>query len=256
MKVDEAFYDHPKFDSLSLAEWGLWLSGLAYSNRNRLDGVVRRQFVERLRGRKQAAGLVDAGLWSVHPEGFEIHDYLDYQRSAEQIDELSAKRAAAGRQGGTKKAANAKQIAKQTPTKSLPEEDGEEDRDREPSVLKASTPSKQRPRDLLYDALVEACRYNPDEITKSMGNRIGVARAQLAALGATPDEVIRRANNARRMGWPNSRITPTSIAANWPALAQVDRGGGRASSADDAAERVADAITFTSSPQRAIGGGR
>lgn len=204
VKLDDGFLDHPKFVNLSLAEVGLWAAGLAYANRYRTDGLLPDGWVRRVGGSKQAKALVSAGLWREYDTGWEIHDYLEYQRSAEQIEELSTKRAASGRQGGTKRAANAKQVAKQTAgkssSKSQPEEEREEERDTEPSVPVASTPSKPRARDPWFDALIEACHYNPGEITSSMGSRIGVAKAQLVKLGATPDEIIRRAENARRQG--------------------------------------------------------
>jgi len=109
VKLDDGFYDHEKFDGLDLAAIGLWTVGLAYANRNLTDGLVRAGFIGRRASRKQIQALCDVGLWVECDGGWLIHDYLDHQRSADQILALSEKRAKSGRRGGSKPKANAEQ---------------------------------------------------------------------------------------------------------------------------------------------------
>lgn len=134
VKVDDGFYDHPKFLNLSLAEIGLRSAALAYANRHLTDGRIPSGWVKRMGGARQASALVDAGLWLRDDEGYVIHDYLDWQRSADQVRELSAKRAAAGKRGGAKRAANAKQVACSEPSKVQPEEEEEQEEEQNPPV--------------------------------------------------------------------------------------------------------------------------
>jgi hypothetical protein len=105
VKLDDAFYDHPRLLDRSLADLGLWAVGIAYSNRHMQDGFVPAAFVKRMGGKP--AGLVSCGAWEPCDGGWRIRDYLQHQRSAEEIRELREKRAAAGSKGGSKRQANA-----------------------------------------------------------------------------------------------------------------------------------------------------
>lgn len=82
VRVDDAFYDHAKFVRLDAASIGLWTIGLAYANRNLTDGWVPARFIK---GYGNPAKLVREGLLSAEDDGYRIHDYLDYQESAEKI---------------------------------------------------------------------------------------------------------------------------------------------------------------------------
>jgi hypothetical protein len=91
VRVDDAFYDHPKFVPLTAGAVGLWVIGLAYCNRNLTDGFIHRMAVVRLLPDApdvtlgHADELIRAGLWSPADDGFAVVDYLDYQPSAEEI---------------------------------------------------------------------------------------------------------------------------------------------------------------------------
>jgi len=80
----------------SRASMGLFLFGLVYAAGQLTDGVVDREVVREWlpsgpQGKAAVAALVDAGLWAPHPNGWLIHDYLDYNPSAQQIrDERAA----------------------------------------------------------------------------------------------------------------------------------------------------------------------
>lgn len=113
VKIDDQFQDHPKFLDVSLAGVGLWVAGLAYSNRYLTDGLLTANAVRRLGGNtKLISELVAAGLWQPVDGGWLIHDYTDYNPPASRVQATRAKRKASGQKGGQ---ARAKQIAKQTP---------------------------------------------------------------------------------------------------------------------------------------------
>jgi hypothetical protein len=93
----------------------LWTAGLAWCNRNLSDGRIPRSAALRLVDWETVADLmfaaspngasngvtnaprnsavaevvarklVEVGLWDITETGYEVHDYLDYQRSAEQV---------------------------------------------------------------------------------------------------------------------------------------------------------------------------
>lgn len=124
VRISDDFYDHSKFDAAGSLGIALWVAGLAWSNRNLTDGFIPRKTALRLLDFEDAAEavrtadrngvsnaprngyvtpdvarfvadrLLKAGLWVEAEGGFTIHDYLDYQKSAEQITAERDKNAA------------------------------------------------------------------------------------------------------------------------------------------------------------------
>jgi hypothetical protein len=118
-KLDDNFPDHPKVVRLGvlrpLAGW-LFVCGLAYCARYLTDGFIPRErlpllmSVEHLsvatggvRGLASvgedvtvemlAARLVEVGLWHHRDDGFQVHDYLEYNPSRQKVlDERKRKR--------------------------------------------------------------------------------------------------------------------------------------------------------------------
>lgn len=82
-----------------------------------------------------------------------------------------------------------------------------------------------RPRDLIFEALVDVCGLAPDELTKSARGRVNVAAKELRDIGASPDGIRARAR-VHRTRWPNAELTPTSLATNYAQLGSS--GNGRA----------------------------
>lgn len=126
IKVNDALPEHRKIVAAGGDAAWLHVCALAYSSRNLTDGRIPAGVVPRLSDRKQPAKLAkkltEVRLW--HAAGHDckrcpqpssdeyvIHDYLIHQRSAEHVEAIKKKRAEAGRQGGSKKATNAKQGA-------------------------------------------------------------------------------------------------------------------------------------------------
>lgn len=113
VRIDDHFDEHPKLAAIGPLGWGVWLAGLAYCNRNLTDGFIPRSKARmmatlddiedddgRLWALSRSSGmtgddvqaqwvidiLVRAGVWDEVPGGYQVHDYLDYQPSAEKVN--------------------------------------------------------------------------------------------------------------------------------------------------------------------------
>jgi len=86
LNMDDNFPDHPKIDPLSDGAYRLHTAGMFYAAKHLTDGLVPTDRVPRLtRTYKPVflAELLKAGLWKETRKGYEIHDYLDWNRSRE-----------------------------------------------------------------------------------------------------------------------------------------------------------------------------
>lgn len=84
VKLDDAFFDHPKIANLSDTAAVAFLRSICYANRNLTDGFIPMRKAREFAKRKAAAELAPS-LWEVVEGGFRIHDYLDYQPSKSQV---------------------------------------------------------------------------------------------------------------------------------------------------------------------------
>lgn len=105
LKFDDHFDEHPKVVGLTDAAFRLSVRAIAYSSRNLTDGVLSEAAVRSLVGTKAraerlSAELVAAGLWEVATQGWQIHDYNDFQPTKDIVLERRRIRAEAGRLGG------------------------------------------------------------------------------------------------------------------------------------------------------------
>lgn len=117
VRLEDDFYDNRKLGEAGPLAELLWIRSLAWVNRNTQDGVLPPHQVRRLAdfaedcdylGKPQlpamlAERLVAAGLWEEVENGYLIHNYHDFQPSAEEVMAkrvlLSQKRSLAGRKG-------------------------------------------------------------------------------------------------------------------------------------------------------------
>lgn len=118
-RLDDAFTDHPKIVAAGpLAGW-LHVCALVYCNRLLTDGFIPQGQIRKLADVDNAPALVrtlvEVGLWDQAENGYRIHDFFDYNMTAEEVklkrEEISQKRAEAGRKGGLAKKQSAKQVA-------------------------------------------------------------------------------------------------------------------------------------------------
>lgn len=106
--LDDQFPKHPKVVPLSDAAFRLHVAGICYSAQYETDGVVAAEMVPLLvpRFRQRSLDELLAGkrpLWVPHAEGYEIHDYLEWNRSKAQIEAERERKRKAGRKGAAKR---------------------------------------------------------------------------------------------------------------------------------------------------------
>jgi len=104
VRLDDQFPDHPKVAGLSNEAFCLHVTAMCWTAKQQTDGKLPSRLLTRLAWRCQdpataAAELEAAGVWDKTPEGWEIHDFLVYNPTKEQVAELAAKRSAAGTAG-------------------------------------------------------------------------------------------------------------------------------------------------------------
>ena len=106
--LDDNMPEHPKVIGLSDAAFRLHVSGIIYCARHTTDGNVSGEKVRTLVPRfKQSAlrELVDRGMWIPVFDGaaYNIHDYLQWNLSREQIEARRESRRKSGRRGAEKR---------------------------------------------------------------------------------------------------------------------------------------------------------
>lgn len=125
LRIDDAFYDHPKVVQAGPLCIALHVCALAYCSRHLTDGRVPRAMIPHLAhfdgiqltrdsGSKRsgpnlpidvfaiAERLVEVELWEHDGQDFLIHDYLEYNPTRVDVEERRAIRTNAGRIGGIK----------------------------------------------------------------------------------------------------------------------------------------------------------
>jgi hypothetical protein len=185
------------------------------------DGVISKRLVSRLtdgsKPEASASALVRVGLWheGEHdcpqcplsgPDAYVIHDYLEHQRSASEVADLRAKRAAAGQRGGKRSGesrreasaaeanseASASAKAKQARSKNEPETETETEEEKD--IRGTSSKSTETgPR----DDIEAVCKHLADRLEKSGSKRPRVSakwrndtRLLLDRDGITPEQAI------------------------------------------------------------------
>ena len=87
-RLDMGWHAHPRVLKLGLAAMGLHAWSISYCDHARSDGFIPFGAWPALPGAPRAVKtLVDAGLWTVSaPDGYVLHDYLQYNRSRAKIE--------------------------------------------------------------------------------------------------------------------------------------------------------------------------
>lgn len=115
VRIDDKANQHRKQIAAGPVACWLWACGLMYCNGQKArDGIISQGAVLMLYpGAKlaQAEKLVEVGLWERVPNGFRVHDYHEYQPTAEEAAVVAARRAEAGRRGGMASGHTRKQTA-------------------------------------------------------------------------------------------------------------------------------------------------
>jgi hypothetical protein len=88
-RLDDMLPMHPKVRALSDAAFRLYICAICWSNLHLSDGYIPSQHLRYMsdvrRPQQCAEQLVQADLWEKVDDGWWIHDYLQYQPSAEKV---------------------------------------------------------------------------------------------------------------------------------------------------------------------------
>ena len=111
VRIDDGFAENPKVEDLSDKSFRLHVAAMCYAGRNLTDGFVSDRALKVCgvvantgRPRVHAGELVAAGLWDRVDGGWVIHDFTEYNPTAEEVKDLRRKRAEAGKAGGKERA--------------------------------------------------------------------------------------------------------------------------------------------------------
>lgn len=131
-KLHNGFPEHPKAFELSDKAFRQLIEAWCYCSRNLNDGKLTKAQFSKLFSAKSRKELLTVGFVKATDFGYEMHDYLEHQQSAQDVEDRRNKRAAAGSLGGKAKAnglANASQMPEQTPSKHVADTDTDPDID-------------------------------------------------------------------------------------------------------------------------------
>jgi hypothetical protein len=103
VRFDHGTPEHPKVVAMSDAAFRAWFEAICWSSRQERNGIVPKVNMLRLTRPKVIAELLRIGSLSEHADGYEVHDYLDFQRSKEEIDAFRSAKGDAGTLGNHKR---------------------------------------------------------------------------------------------------------------------------------------------------------
>lgn len=103
VKIDDLLNENKKVRGVSLAARWTYIASICRSGNTLSDGEIPKSDLSLVDGNpKIAKELVGAGLWEMRPNGWYVHDYLVYNRSRAQIEDLRRTNA----ENGAKRSAN------------------------------------------------------------------------------------------------------------------------------------------------------
>ncbi|MBU2685791.1 MAG: hypothetical protein KKF27_21330 [Gammaproteobacteria bacterium] len=125
-KLDDQFHDHPKVAAAGVMATGLFALALSWTADKLTDGFIPTNMVRRLAADVDdpialAEKLVRVGLFEKREDGYQIHDYLVYNPSKEDVLKRRAERQEAGRRGGLR-SSEARRQPDDEPTAEVPDE--------------------------------------------------------------------------------------------------------------------------------------
>jgi len=100
VRLDTSFYTNQKILDLAHTHHhraiAVYMCALAYAGGQGTDGWIPAAALTLIHGRPTDANhLVEAGLWTPRPGGWDIHDWRDYQPSSEETEARTARARAA-----------------------------------------------------------------------------------------------------------------------------------------------------------------
>lgn len=90
--IDDNMTENQKVARLSDAAFRVYVASICYCSRNRTDGLVLRSEAGKVGATPRLIKeLTDGRLWDLDPEGWRVHDYLEWNKSRAEIEALRAK---------------------------------------------------------------------------------------------------------------------------------------------------------------------
>ncbi|HSN16436.1 MAG TPA: hypothetical protein VLT61_17510 [Anaeromyxobacteraceae bacterium] len=99
-RVDDKLHSHVKPARAGLAAMGAWVLAGSWCGDQLTDGRVPREIAHRIAPAAVWSKLVSAGLAETTDEGYQLHDFLDWNPSASAVKAERERKAEAGRRGG------------------------------------------------------------------------------------------------------------------------------------------------------------
>lgn len=104
--LDDQFPKHPKVVRLTDAAFRLHVSGICYAAQYLTDGHIDAEATRLLVPRFRNAALTELltkGLWLEAGDSYRIHDYLQWNRSRDQVEAERDRKSKAGKKGADKR---------------------------------------------------------------------------------------------------------------------------------------------------------
>lgn len=98
-KVDDKAHSHPKVIEAGNAAMGLWMRCGSWSGERLTEGFIPRKTARMFGTLGEIRRLVEAGLFLDVDGGYQMHDFLEYNLTADQVKDLQGKRSTAGKKG-------------------------------------------------------------------------------------------------------------------------------------------------------------
>lgn len=210
-RLDDHFYNNPKIVGISNSAFRLYVAALNWSVSHLTDGKVRPEGPAILlphdspRARTSAVReLTSAGLWAENGTGWYVHDFSDYQETKAAIQERREK-----------------WTAKKQSQRSSPGDKGETKRGTAPPgpsrerVSPHSQSLKESPIGDSQRAIFGALQAKFGPVSPNHRKRRGLVASGLEALGATGDEIIRRADVWEEFWGKKLNISDTALEKWW-----------------------------------------
>ena len=98
-KIDDKAHSHPKVIEAGNAAIGLWTRCGSWSGERLTEGYIPRKTARMFGTLGEIRRLVEVGLFVEVDGGFQMHDFLKYNLTAEQVKDVQGKRSEAGKKG-------------------------------------------------------------------------------------------------------------------------------------------------------------
>ena len=99
IRLDHGMPENRKVLGLSDGAFRLYVEAICWCSRQESDGHIPEAFMKRMSKARHVAELVDCGLLDTAVGGYQVHDYLDFQRSSEEIGAYRSAKGEAGARG-------------------------------------------------------------------------------------------------------------------------------------------------------------